>query len=457
MSIRTAIALAVFCTAAVAQDQWTTSATSPRPSPRYLHAMAYDSARGVTVLFGGTHATTGALLNDTWEWNGTTWNLRAPSMRPPSRNMHAMAYDAARGVTVLFGGLNHQSARFPDTWEWDGTNWTLRHDMAVNQERYLVAMAYDSARRRTVRFGGGGAGGVWGDTWAWNGTTWSLLTSFGPPARQNAQLAYDSVRDRMVLYAGEGSSGYLQDTWEYDGATWLLRQPTTVPPIRAAYAMAYDSAVARTILFGGLTTSTTTWSWDGDDWTARTPTGGPPPARLSAAMAYDSLRDRLVMFGGDYTNDDRTWEYFAPVLTRGSFTTYGSGCASSAGPLLLAAAPGNVPYVGSPFRIEIGPVPTGLFHIPFLILGPSRTTWSGLSLPFDLTTLNMPGCSLLASAEFALQIPRLGTTASLTLAIPYDPLLTGSRFYLQGLVTDATANPGGIAWSNAGEVLIGER
>ena len=33
------------------------------PSPRYLHAMAYDSARGVTVLFGGYD----------WSCYGETW------------------------------------------------------------------------------------------------------------------------------------------------------------------------------------------------------------------------------------------------------------------------------------------------------------------------------------------------------------------------------------------------
>jgi hypothetical protein len=368
-----------------------------------------------------------------------------------------MAYDAARGVTVLFGGLNHQSARFPDTWEWNGTNWVLRHNMPVNEERFRVAMAYDSARQRTVRFGGGGSGGVWGDTWAWNGITWTRLTTVGPPARHSAQLAYDSVRDRMVLYAGEGQSGYLQDTWEYDGTSWLLRQPATVPPIRAAYAMAYDAAVARTILYGGLTTSTTTWSWDGNDWKAHSPSGGPPPARTWGAMAYDSGRDRIVMFGGDYTNDDRTWEYHAPIRVPGTFTPYGTGCASSAGPLVLAAAPGSLPYVGSPFRIDVGPVPTGLFNIPFVILGVSRTTWSGFALPFDLTLFNMPGCHLLASAEIGVQIGRVGTAASLTLAIPYDSVLAGSRFYVQGLVTDGAANPGGVAWSNAGEALIGER
>jgi len=40
------------------------------PSERYGHALSYDSARGVTVLFGGYDDSD---FNDTWEWNGENW------------------------------------------------------------------------------------------------------------------------------------------------------------------------------------------------------------------------------------------------------------------------------------------------------------------------------------------------------------------------------------------------
>lgn len=38
------------------------------PAPRTNSTMAHDSARGITVMFGGfgTHT-------DTWGWNGSTW------------------------------------------------------------------------------------------------------------------------------------------------------------------------------------------------------------------------------------------------------------------------------------------------------------------------------------------------------------------------------------------------
>ena len=37
--------------------------------------MAYDQARGVTVLFGGSTAS--GINDETWEWNGTNWTPRA--------------------------------------------------------------------------------------------------------------------------------------------------------------------------------------------------------------------------------------------------------------------------------------------------------------------------------------------------------------------------------------------
>jgi hypothetical protein len=77
--------------------------------------MAYDSARRVTVLFGG--GGNGGGYDATWEWDGWSWARRASS-GPAQRSLTAMAYDSARGVAVLFGGLG--SSDFGDTWEWDG-------------------------------------------------------------------------------------------------------------------------------------------------------------------------------------------------------------------------------------------------------------------------------------------------------------------------------------------------
>ena len=71
------------------------------PSARSLHAMAYGSDRGRTVLFGGQ--ITGAFLNDTWEWDGTEWTQVADT-DPSPRDACGAIYDPSRRRMILLGG-----------------------------------------------------------------------------------------------------------------------------------------------------------------------------------------------------------------------------------------------------------------------------------------------------------------------------------------------------------------
>ncbi|MBK8232988.1 MAG: hypothetical protein IPK72_20990 [Candidatus Eisenbacteria bacterium] len=87
---------------------------------RQGHALAYDSARGRTVLFGGVEVS--SYVSDTWEWDGSNWTRQNPAVSPPARSGHALAYDSARGRTVLFGGfyaVAGNGSYLSDTWEWD--------------------------------------------------------------------------------------------------------------------------------------------------------------------------------------------------------------------------------------------------------------------------------------------------------------------------------------------------
>src|SRR5437773_2395211 len=79
-------------------------ASSP-PAPRLYSAMAYDAAHGQVVLFGGYSCTlVCGPANDTWVWDGTNWTQKSPANSPPVRAYHTMAYDAARARVTLFGG-----------------------------------------------------------------------------------------------------------------------------------------------------------------------------------------------------------------------------------------------------------------------------------------------------------------------------------------------------------------
>jgi hypothetical protein len=60
--------------------------------------MTYDSTRQTSVLYGGAVGS-----NETWEIGGTGWTLRATSGPRPLSDL-ALAFDSSRGATVLFGG-----------------------------------------------------------------------------------------------------------------------------------------------------------------------------------------------------------------------------------------------------------------------------------------------------------------------------------------------------------------
>jgi hypothetical protein len=126
--------------------------------------MAYDGSRGVVVLFGGQGS---GWFDDTWEWNGANWSQRTAGAGPGARIGLAMAYDSARHVTVLFAGRS-PAAYLNDTWEWDGVNWSQRASLPASSGRCDHALIYDQARAETVLFGGIYMSySSFGDTWVY--------------------------------------------------------------------------------------------------------------------------------------------------------------------------------------------------------------------------------------------------------------------------------------------------
>jgi len=91
-----------------------------------MTAMAYDESRSITVMFGGWQFGVGD-LDDTWEWDGESWDKKDPSDpqgdgNPGARSDHRLFYDPARQRVVLWGGSGN-STPLSDGWEWDGESW----------------------------------------------------------------------------------------------------------------------------------------------------------------------------------------------------------------------------------------------------------------------------------------------------------------------------------------------
>ncbi|HSO38106.1 MAG TPA: hypothetical protein VLT33_36510 [Labilithrix sp.] len=120
------------------------------PPPRHANVLVYDAARSRVVVFGGSD---GSSRNDTWEWDGTGWAERTPPLSPPARRAACAAYDSVRKVTVVFGGRPEgTTSALDDTWEWDGKTW--QRGAMGPPGRSSCAMAFDSTRNAVVMFGG---------------------------------------------------------------------------------------------------------------------------------------------------------------------------------------------------------------------------------------------------------------------------------------------------------------
>jgi hypothetical protein len=189
--------------------------------------MASDAARGEVVLFGGYNDL--GFLRSTWTWDGTDWTHRTPAHSPPSRYLPGMAYDAARSEVVLFGGeaSNGNALFLADTWTWNGTDWTKHTPAHSPDGRQGPGMAYDAAHGNVVLFGGRS----FDDTWTWNGTDWTKRSpTHSPFQRLDVGMAYDA-HGEVVLFGGSCSDP-CADTWTWDGTDWTQRPAGTISVFR---------------------------------------------------------------------------------------------------------------------------------------------------------------------------------------------------------------------------------
>lgn len=326
-----------------------------RPRHERGAAVAYDTKRRETILFGGFNATAGLELDEMWSWDGVRWTRRNV-FGPVARSFAAAAYDAARDRVVLFGGDIDANTTAGDTWLWDGQSW--QEVVAPGPHaRGNGKLVYDAARKRTILFGGNysslGVGNVHGrDTWAFDGTSWSQVGADLPSELKYPALGYDARRGVVVLVGAReiAPGNVVNEVWELSGSTWTERVQTGPSP-RYFAALAWNALTQRLHLsagtdavFGSMLGDA--WEWDGATWTqvADAPTAnivtaglpdgllaisgfedfvmigsawqsvGPatrPDPRYAAGAALDPRRGRVVLFGGrtGSARFDDTWEY----------------------------------------------------------------------------------------------------------------------------------------------------
>jgi len=297
-------------------EDWT-HVDTVAPEARLGHAMVYDSDRQTIVLHGGfttVDPTLGYIaIGDTWEWNAEGWR-RASTAGPSARGFHAMAYDSHRAVTVLFGG---GTACFVlcwglpgATWEWNGESWSRRSVLGPSA-RYVHSMAFDAERGVTVLFGGIDGSGIEStETWEWNSDRWRLRATEGPRGRPYAsQLVYDSKRAAVVTFDGQ-----IRDLWVWTGEAWHSEfVPGPWPPQDSYYLS--DSERNVVLAMSGADV----WEWDGTVWNPRDIYADQAILPITPTMALDAARGRVLLFGGERPGrtppfSDETWLLHQPKI-----------------------------------------------------------------------------------------------------------------------------------------------
>lgn len=233
---------------------------------------------------------------------------------PPARENAAMAFDAARGEMVMFGGRDTSRRSLDDTWTWDGDSWTEQHPATSPPGADAVAMGYDDQRHEVVLFESGGLP-MFGNslstavrTWAWDGSTWTPVATKHVPDVFAPAMALDPERHQLLLVGGANAQNpemANQPRPVFQGGVVSGSNQMILPPPRPAGTPAPLSSRPPQPIHVEISGSEggqlinrnemVTWLWSGSDWLLQRsrPASGDLLSPLSPA--WDSSAHRVVM------------------------------------------------------------------------------------------------------------------------------------------------------------------
>lgn len=246
---------------------WSPLGFASAPSSRAYESLTYDEGLEGLLLFGGVNAA-GALLNDTWSFTSSGWTNLSASVGPaPSARASAeLAYDNASGEAILFGGSASLSSPFAaaltDSWSFSSAGWR-----AINGSSHPFSggsMAYDAALGAVVAFGGiTPSGGCSGSTFEFASGLWTNVSSSitgSPGGLALATMAYDASTGAIELFGGVCESELLGiptgvsvsgAMWTLSNGHWSKLAASGGPGPRYGVDLAVNATSNTTLLFGG--------------------------------------------------------------------------------------------------------------------------------------------------------------------------------------------------------------
>lgn len=323
--------------------------------------IAWDALRGVVVFFGGQNPETGALLNQTWDYEGGAWFNVTNPVAPPARAFAGMAYDGTIGAIVLVGGCGVTVCPLDDTWEDSYDTWT-NVTTSANPLNLLGSGLYDPSLTQNGTNGLVLFGGCWDSScstlndytlyfstnavcpdsldpcwWSYEGAV------LGPAGRYYTSFVAYPAADYDLLYGGyspvggTGGTAGFNDTWEYDPTTYTWTDLTpllfgTPYPSDAIFGMTlfYDPYNGVVFMYGGENATYDTledafWAFDGAEWIDAAGLIVAPPWPMTfaeiASDPYDYVYPPVLAGGVNQSyviGTNETWVFEPGVVTNAS-------------------------------------------------------------------------------------------------------------------------------------------
>jgi hypothetical protein len=384
------------------------------------------------------------------QWNGTTWSSLGIGMSHQVNALCKMPDGdiVAGGQFTMAGGV--PCARIA---LWNGTAWA---PLGSGMDADVLALAVGSDG---TLFAGGtfaSAGGTMCSRVAqWDGTAWLPLGT-GCNAEVHG-LAVRQNGDVVAVGAFTNAGGVAVDQCaRWNGSAWLSMGAASGDSgiARAVFALPNGDVVAGRGFHQPTSNPDAGISrWNGSTWSGLST--GLAAANLGGSVAVRALAQRAdgrLIVGGTFSVASSTMSHSLASLASTCMPltqSYGAGCSSAAGPLVIAAdAP---PWLGATFRTTTTGVASGSLCLG--VIGFSR-----LSIPLaSLLAQGQPGCSLLASLDVTVLLQIGAGTAHSRFTLPNDPALIRATFHQQTIPFEFSGGGALVAvrGSNALAVTIG--
>ena len=274
------------------------------------HSAVWDDVGKKMIMFGGADDVD--YTNDLWWYEpvSNTWTQKIASGAPdsPSPRSAPMVWDQAGERAIMFGGDIGGGGNNEMWWYYPVSNtWIQKYTSSTPSARYVHSIVWDG--EKMIMFGGYGSG-YRNDLWWYEpiSNTWTEKIVQDAPGSPSSRWAHSAVWDpegeRMLIFGGYALSGFTNELWAYYplSNTWTAITPVgTAPVARMQAAMVWDGQ--KVVMFGGapefVGLQNDLWWYEPvlNAWIEKKP-GGPPLPRSGHSMVWDLIGQRIILFGG---------------------------------------------------------------------------------------------------------------------------------------------------------------